>query len=428
MPAPAIRCDGLSKRFRLGGTRATRFTELLAGLGRSAATVPTRWLGRSRDAGERELWALRDVSFEVAAGEVVGIVGRNGAGKSTLLNVLSRITRPTAGRIEIAGRVGSLLDVGTGFHPELTGRENVFLNGAILGMSRREIKAKFAEIVAFAEVERFLDTPVKRYSSGMVVRLAFAVAAHLEPEVLIVDEVLSVGDAAFQNKCLGKLDEVSRHGRTVLIVSHHLPSVVNFCGRALLLEAGRITAEGPASEVVGVYLSRTRSAPGEALWPDPGTAPGGEAVRLRSVRVLQDGQEGPTADVAINIDVVIEIAYRTLRGGESHFAGLWLRDHSGTVVLASNTAPGITIGSDAWHGRPQPAGIYVSRCRLPANFLNDATYTVTALVSRPPGVAEVREENAVAFRVHDTAAMRDSSAATPGVVRPGLAWETETAG
>ena len=246
----AIRVEGLSKSFRLGRRSGLhRFSQYLENVVMRTAEQPKAIktnLGQNGldETADETFWALKDVSFEVNRGEVIGIVGRNGAGKSTLLKLLSRITYPTLGRMEIHGRVRSLLEVGTGFHQDLTGRENIYLNGAILGMSRAEISQKFDEIVAFSEVERFLDTPVKRYSTGMYLRLAFAVAAHLEPEILIVDEVLAVGDAAFQQKCLGKLGETSRQGKTVLIVSHSLPVVTNFCHRAVLLEAGRVTAIG----------------------------------------------------------------------------------------------------------------------------------------------------------------------------------------
>ena len=251
----AIRVEGLGKRYRLGEREPYRaLRDVLAGLPR--ALVGRR--GGERPASE-PFWALQDVSFEVRRGEVVGIIGRNGAGKSTLLKVLSRITRPTAGRARVYGRVGSLLEVGTGFHPELTGRENIYLNGAILGMRRHEIRRRFDEIVAFAEVERFLDTPVKHFSSGMYTRLAFAVAAHLEPEVLLVDEVLAVGDAAFQKKCLGKMGEVAREGRTVLFVSHNMAAVENLCGSAVLLERGRVTGRGDTRQVIASYLQATQS-------------------------------------------------------------------------------------------------------------------------------------------------------------------------
>ncbi len=254
-----IRVEGLGKKYALGQNRqSARYTALRDVMAEAVKAPLRRW--RAGAAANRvnrdddEFWALRDVGLEVRHGEVVGIIGRNGAGKSTLLKILSRITEPTTGRITLKGRVASLLEVGTGFHPELTGRENIYLNGAILGMSRAEVKSKFTEIVAFAEVERFLDTPVKRYSSGMYVRLAFAVAAHLEPEILIVDEVLAVGDAEFQKKCLGKMSQVARGGRTVLFVSHNLSAVLNLCDRGIWLAAGRVMADGPVESAVESYV------------------------------------------------------------------------------------------------------------------------------------------------------------------------------
>src|SRR5213080_5364929 len=252
----AIRVAGLGKQYQIGGDRKPYKTirESITDM----VLDPLRRLraGLSADAlnGEHAFWALKDVSFEVNRGEVVGIIGRNGAGKSTLLKILSRITEPTEGQAEIVGRVGSLLEVGTGFHPELTGRENVYLNGAILGMKRSEIDRRFDEIVAFSEIERFLETPVKHYSSGMYARLAFSVAAHLEPEILLVDEVLAVGDAAFQKKCLGRMEQLSGTGRTVAFVSHSMPSVLRLCPRVILLDAGHLTADGGGSHVVEEYI------------------------------------------------------------------------------------------------------------------------------------------------------------------------------
>jgi homopolymeric O-antigen transport system ATP-binding protein len=255
-----ITIENLSKRYLVGHREHEQYTTLREMLTREARNFARKAIdlahGREIVQGDEveEFWALEDVSFEVQKGDALGIIGRNGAGKSTLLKVISRITEPTRGRVTIRGRVASLLEVGTGFHPELTGRENIYLNGAILGMTRQEIRKKFDEIVAFAEVERFLDTPVKRYSSGMYVRLAFAVAAHLEPEILIVDEVLSVGDAAFQRKCMGKMSDVTQQGRTVLLVSHNMPAVLNICSKALLLNAGRVCVLGDTSDCVRQYM------------------------------------------------------------------------------------------------------------------------------------------------------------------------------
>lgn len=255
-----ITVEQLSKRYLIGRRRPK--DEGIRHIVENAVRTPFKWLTESSRAAEKatkeEFWALQDVSFEIKRGDVVGVVGRNGAGKSTLLKVLSRITEPTTGRISIDGRVASLLEVGTGFHPELTGRENIYLNGAILGMSRVEIKRKFDEIVAFSEVEKFLDTPVKRYSSGMYVRLAFAVAAHLEPEILVVDEVLAVGDAQFQKKCLGKMGEVAQGGRTVLFVSHNMAAVMNLCKNCLLMEKGRLKMVAESEKVVAAFLDQQR--------------------------------------------------------------------------------------------------------------------------------------------------------------------------
>jgi len=373
-----------------------------------------------------DFWALRDVSFEVKRGEVLGIIGRNGAGKSTLLKILSRITEPTSGRAVLRGRVGSLLEVGTGFHPELSGRENIYLNGAILGMKKREIDAKFDEIVAFAEIERFLDTPVKRYSSGMYVRLAFAVAAHLDPEILIVDEVLAVGDASFQKKCIAKMGDVAREGRTVLIVSHNMPMVVNLASRAIVLCAGRAILDASPVQAVESYLTSASSGGGEVLWPDIAAAPGNEVVRLCSVRILQDGIAGSTADVDIAKEVRIEITYRCLRSGEMLYTALWLKDNIGTPILSSSNSPSISLTPVPWYTRPTEEGVFRSYCRIPANFLNELVYCVTPILGRQPSETILLVEDVISFKVHDTGEMRkEFYGGWLGVIRPKLAWETE---
>jgi lipopolysaccharide transport system ATP-binding protein len=296
MPAPVISVENLSKRY-LVGHRAERtlddrhpnFRDMLERSLRNAVRKAADIMhGRQIVQGDavEEFWALRDVSFEVHEGEVLGIIGRNGAGKSTLLKILSRITEPSTGRITLRGRVASLLEVGTGFHPELSGRENVYLNGAILGMSRAEIRRKFDEIVAFADIEKFLDTPVKRYSSGMYVRLAFAVAAHLEPEILIVDEVLAVGDAEFQKKCLGKIDEVARGGRTVLFVSHNMQAVAALCQRAIILHRSAMTFDGPTDNAIGQYMTNQRRTAGQYWERAPGNRLGSTGFEELSVSVV----------------------------------------------------------------------------------------------------------------------------------------------
>lgn len=310
-----IRAENVGKRYVLnhlsqGGYR--RFSDSLIHM----AKAPVRWLSKKSTANDapattEDFWALKDVSFEIKRGEVVGIIGRNGAGKSTLLKLLSRITDPTEGRIALRGRVASLLEVGTGFHPELTGRENIFLNGAILGMRREEIKAKFDEIVAFAEIEKFLDTPVKRYSSGMYVRLAFAVAAHLEPEILIVDEVLAVGDQKFQRKCLGKMNSVASTGRTVLFVSHNIAALQGLCSHGLVLDKGQLSKAGDITTAIGHYMSATSDASGQSDLIQTGHyRHRGTAVRLTSLQVEVDGMT--TRTVAAGMPCTFRVAYECL--------------------------------------------------------------------------------------------------------------------
>ncbi len=304
MPDIAIRVDNLSKLYHLGALhqRPDTLRDALTGLLRRGhpSTHP-------QSAHSDDLWALKDVSFEVKRGEVVGIIGRNGAGKSTLLKILSRITEPTSGRAEIHGRVGSLLEVGTGFHPELTGRENIYLNGAILGMKRVEIERQFDEIVAFAEIERFLDTPVKRYSSGMYVRLAFAVAAHLEPEILLVDEVLAVGDAAFQKKCLGKMGDVAMEGRTVLFVSHNMAAVQTLCKTSVLISSGMITARGATDEVIHAYLAAGIQT-GEAKFNGSTPRQGSGIAQYTSARIL-DEIGNPINSVPMGDSLTLELSF-----------------------------------------------------------------------------------------------------------------------
>ncbi len=303
----AIRVEKMGKRYRIGAEEE-RYSTLRESATRAFST-PLRWLRRDSGAEtSTQVWALKDVSFEVKQGEVLGIIGRNGAGKSTLLKILSRITEPTEGSAEIHGRVGSLLEVGTGFHPELTGRENIYLNGAILGMKRREIESKFDEMVAFAEVARFLDTPVKRYSSGMYMRLAFAVAAHLEPEILLVDEVLAVGDIGFQQKCLGRMSDVAREGRTVLFVSHNMAAISALCTRAMLLAHGQVTQTGTAQEVVESYLDSVRTTASIPLYERRDRGGSGRA-RLTGL-TFRSGNSRQTTDIAMSgEDLEIDVEY-----------------------------------------------------------------------------------------------------------------------
>jgi lipopolysaccharide transport system ATP-binding protein len=419
----AIRVDRLGKRYRLG-TRAHYDTlrEALVRGARAALGHGRAWLGGAagRAPGAGELWALREVTFDVKPGEVVGVVGRNGSGKSTLLRVLSRITEPTEGRGEIRGRVGSLLEVGTGFHPELTGRENIYLNAALIGMRRAEIARKFDEIVAFAETERFLDTPVKRYSSGMYVRLAFAVAAHLEPEIMLVDEVLAVGDAAFQRKCLGKMGDVARAGRTVLFVSHNMAAVQSLCSRALWLDGGGLAGDGAVDAVVGAYLRRASAARLERAWGDPAAAPATEDVRLVRVGV-RPAAGGPDGVITVRTPFDLDVEFCSLRPGVRWNVSVSLFDQAGVCVLSS---PSVT--DRAWFGRPYPAGRFRSRCRVPAPLLNDGLYRLSVLLVQDAAHPVLVVEDAITFEVHDAAEGRGGwYGRWPGVVRPELAWATE---
>jgi lipopolysaccharide transport system ATP-binding protein len=322
MSDAVIRVENLGKKYIIGHEKQERYTALRDVMANSAkGLVKSLRRGKSPDldSSTEEFWALKDVSFEIKQGERVGIIGRNGAGKSTLLKILSRITEPTEGRISIRGRVASLLEVGTGFHPELTGRENIFLNGAILGMGREEIRRKFDEIVAFAEVERFLDTPVKRYSSGMYVRLAFAVAAHLEPEILIVDEVLAVGDAQFQKKCLGKMEDVAeKEGRTVLFVSHQMSSIENLCSRVILLETGKILVDTTSTEAVNLYLSKANSTGQNQTLAERKDRSGSGKLRVSSLTVFN--QQGIKENsLKSGKDYYFEIGY-------SNYTGMPIKD------------------------------------------------------------------------------------------------------
>ena len=364
---------------------------------------------------QEDFWALKDVSFEIRRGEVVGIIGRNGAGKSTLLKVLSRITEPTSGRARIRGRVASLLEVGTGFHPELTGRENIFLNGAILGMSRKEVRSKFDEIVGFAEVEQFIDTPVKHYSSGMYLRLAFAVAAHLESDILIVDEVLAVGDASFQKKCLGKMEETSQQGRTILFVSHNLAAVNQLCGRALWLADGRVAGEGQTFEVVAKYLRDGDSFNCERSWQFPGNAPGDDRVRLIGGRLRQGSRVAPAVD--INRPMLIEMDLLLLRDARNLFASFFLSDAQGTTLFVSCD----------WRPNLLERGAYRCVAEIPAHTLAEGCMSVLLQAFFfEPHVLCFHEPNALSFEGvesdHPGSIRGPYRGSWPGSVRLRLAW------
>lgn len=370
-----------------------------------------------------ELWALRDVSFTLEEGETLGIVGNNGAGKSTLLKILSRITKPTGGTAQLHGRVGSLLEVGTGFHNELTGRENIFLNGAILGMQRSEIEKRFDEIVAFSEVEKFLDTPVKHYSSGMYMRLAFAVAAHLEPEILIVDEVLAVGDVSFQKKCLNKMKDVSRSGRTVLFVSHDMSAISRICSRAIALSNGEVVLEGNAAEVVREYLHSNLGISAERDFSADSNAPASEFVRLKRIRVVNDaGETCGSHDIRHKIG--LEATYEVLQSGQILLPNFQVYNQDRVQLFTVQDV------SEKWQRREKEKGEYTSTVWIPPNFMAEGSFFVSfAVVTYLPAMrVHFNQIEAVSFDVVDSlegdTARGDYAGKMEGVIRPMLDWET----
>jgi lipopolysaccharide transport system ATP-binding protein len=365
--------------------------------------------------GDDEVWALRGVSFEVKQGEILGIIGRNGAGKSTLLKILSRVTSPTKGEVRVKGRIASLLEVGTGFHPERTGRENIFLNGAILGMTRTETKKKFDEIVAFADIETYIDTPVKRYSSGMYVRLAFAVAAHLESQILIVDEVLAVGDAQFQKKCLGKMGEVATGGRTVLFVSHNMAAVKSLCNWAMLLGEGKMRRMGDVGAVVSAYLQVGRDGASEREWKDPATAPGNEYVRLEHVRVRPpDGESVLTIDTG----AVVEVGFFNARDKINLAVTVYVVNNEG--ILLFTTGHLLSCNEDSRVGIYRLVGI------IPPHLLNAGRYSLNVVFGKDQAYVLFRFDDAVAFDIENTTTgIGANFAVFPGVIRPQLHWQHE---
>ena len=409
----AIKVEHLSKQYVIGGDRkrTESFREALT----RALTAPLRWSGAEHTFAEREkFWALKDVSFEVRRGEVVGIIGRNGAGKSTLLKILSRITEPTRGRIEIRGRVASLLEVGTGFHGELTGRENIYLNGAILGMTRAEINRKFDEIVGFAEVEKFIDTPVKHYSSGMYVRLAFAVAAHLDQDILFVDEVLAVGDAEFQRRCIDKMRDISKAGRTVLFVSHNPTALRNLCSSGLLLDDGAIVKSGTIGDVLSAYVGRdfglntrvlsvdTRGSNSSAMLTEISVAPfagtAGDPIRGTSPFVIR---------VQVEVSEPDDLAV---------FVQCYDSDHQPVFSTGS-------FFEKELNGRHLERGCHLFECVIPGNLLNDGVYVLDAHLIKNRQSIIHSEKSVMSFRVHDDFNIPDGWNWRPvGVIRPDVKW------
>jgi lipopolysaccharide transport system ATP-binding protein len=425
MSDSAIQVVNLGKQFHIGarqagttsafGHRPMLHERLTSGVGRLLRAPFKKKMSKTE-----VFWALQDINFDVKQGEAVGIIGHNGAGKSTLLKILSRITEPSVGYADIHGRLSSLLEVGTGFHPELTGRENIYLNAAILGMKATHIQRKFDEIVAFAEVEKFIDTAAKHYSTGMYLRLAFSVAAHLEPEILLVDEVLAVGDASFQKKCLGKMEDVAKQGRTVVFVSHNMAAVETLCQRVVWLQNGRIHKIGDASEVVPSYLHSALKTITEQRWEDPQTAPGNETVRLHRVCV-RPAEGPPEGSIDIRTPYVIEFDYWNMVPETRLDLSFHLYNEQGIMVFNHNT-----YLEPVWHGRSRPKGLYRSTCYIPGDLMNDGEYRVNLVVTSDQARAIYKHGELLSFTVLDAPEMRNAwYGRWPGSVRPNLKWQTE---
>ena len=420
----AISVENLSKKYLLRHESGQQpYVALRDVLSDGVRNIGRRLLGcgtaTAVSAKEEEFWALKDVSFEVSQGERIGIIGRNGAGKSTLLKILSRITEPTKGMVRIRGRVASLLEVGTGFHPELTGRENIYLNGAILGMAKEEIRRNFDEIVSFAEIEKFLDTPVKRYSSGMYVRLAFAVAAHLDPDILVVDEVLAVGDAQFQDKCLGKMAEAGRSGRTVLFVSHNMAAISQLCYRAVLLSGGEVRCCGPVETVVEHYLAQGRECFGERHWNES-ERPGNSMIRLHVAR-LRKSNGLVSNNIAVDEDFWVELEYEVLASHGGMRTGFWVYTATGVLVFVAgdNVAHG-------WKSKKRQPGHYKSRCLIPARLLNSGNYYLTVAADIQGGDMLFLENSVLQFTIEHTGVSElDGAGRSNGIICPTLEWQID---
>ena len=423
----AIRVENMSKKYRIGAlhSRYATLTDLIS----EKLSNPRQWFQGLRatpqDSSPNTIWALRNISFDVMQGQVLGVIGKNGAGKSTLLKILSRVTEPSEGLGEIHGRVGSLLEVGTGFHPELTGRENIFLNGAILGMKRSEIIAKFDEIVEFAEIAQFIDTPVKRYSSGMYLRLAFAVAAHLEPEILVVDEVLAVGDAEFQRKCLGKMSDVAQQGRTVLFVSHNMSAILRLTQETIVIDKGTLALRAPTAKAVDYYLSQGLSQQGERTWardeiPSSAAPFYPIAVRTRNVH-------GKVSDVIRSVEpATIEIEYGLRAPITGLRVGIYLSTTRGEPIFASFDTDDPSLYEQY---TSRPAGHYISRGVIPADYLNEGRYVIGINASSFRIKSYFQDEQSLTFTVDAAGAPGMQWPETrQGVVRPHLNWQIKSVG
>ena len=431
MSRNVIEINNLGKQYRLGQVGTTTVTDDLKRWWYQVRGKENPFLkigeenDRSKKGNSDYVWALKDINFSVQQGEVLGIIGKNGAGKSTLLKILSRTTAPTVGEYKINGRVASLLEVGTGFHPDLTGRENVFLNGAILGMTKSEIKRSFDEIVDFSGVERYIDTPVKRYSSGMYVRLAFAVAAHLNPEILIVDEVLAVGDQEFQDKCLGKMKDVSSQGRTVLFVSHNMGAVKTLCSRAIILSQGRLIKSGATEKVINEYLTENYKSQPLIEWPERSIAPGNSDFRIEKIELLNNNEL--SSEVDISKETRLRLTYVNSTPNKRYQFSIHLVDSNDNLILCSLNAPSACITEDIYFEKPYEAGKYVTEVVIPADFLNANKYHFNVIVSNDVfNTNEVFLEKILTFNGHDLGDMKKSYTKDwAGMVRIKLDWKTQ---
>jgi lipopolysaccharide transport system ATP-binding protein len=426
----AIKVENLSKLYRLGevgsGTLGQDLNRWWAGI--RGKEDPFAKIGEANDRTSKGtsdfVWSLRDVNFEVKKGEVLGIIGRNGAGKSTLLKILSKITAPTTGHIKVNGRIASLLEVGTGFHPELTGRENIFLNGAILGMTKTEIRSKFDEIVDFSGVERYIDTPVKRYSSGMYVRLAFAVSAFLEPEILIVDEVLAVGDAEFQKKCLGRMQDVSRNdGRTILFVSHNMAAISNLCTKSIFMRNGTLHSVGPTELIIEEYISYGKFNSGQVLEDDIQYTRRSSKAFFNAISIVSKGEI--TSSIDIKNDVVVEMEYTITSNDAVVYPSVHLLDNMGTCIFATFNGDSAVIDKDVYFGKLLKKGKYKSQLVIPGNFLNEKTYSISAFLV-PEDINDLAiAEEVLSFSLTDTGNMRKEYGGDwIGLIRPKMSWKT----
>jgi lipopolysaccharide transport system ATP-binding protein len=424
MSRTVISVDHLSKAYRLGQINTGTLThDLKVWWARMRGLPnPVAKIGKELPADRigETIWALRDINLQIAQGEILGIIGRNGAGKSTLLKILSEVTAPTSGEVRVKGRISSLLEVGTGFHPDLTGRENIYLNGAILGMNRKEINRKFDQIVDFSGVEQFIDTPVKRYSSGMYVRLAFAVAAHLEPDILLVDEVLAVGDAEFQRKCLGKMGDVAAEGRTVLFVSHNMTAISILCPKTILLKAGEIEVQGQTSHVIDEYLSIENNKSAVVSW-QLDNAPGNEIAKLVSIKILNE-KDNVTNQIWMDESIKIKIEFLLKKRARIEVS-LHLFNQQDFMILATGN-----FNNAAWRDKEHEPGFYSCSCIIPKNLLNEGQYHINIYLGKDK-ITYAHATKVISFTLLDSGKLRDGwTGKWRGLIRPILSWTAEKIG